>query len=168
MRLAAAALVAGLLYLLVALTGLGATALAQPAPDAIHLAGQSAAIQPRTLAPSDTPSAPILAATQVPHEVSVGRPVQAVPSPPRPAQVPSASPDTSTGNPLVDDTTASPTPTQGDALLPGVVYVLTPVVPDVTATALPTPVPTPVPTPAPTPVPSPTTPGLLGGLFGRS
>ena len=159
MRLAAAALVAGLLYLLVALTGLGATALAHPAPDAIRLAGQAAAIQPQPHTPA-APAAPILAATQVPHEVSVGRPVQLVPSPLRAAQAPSAPPDTGTGNPLIDDATARPTTTQGDALLPGVADLLIPAVPDVTATALPTPV--------PTPIPSPTTPGLLGGLLGRS
>lgn len=165
MRLAAAALAAGLLYLLVALTGLGATALAHGAPDAILLAGQAAPTRPSTTATAATDTVPP-AATQVPREVSVGRPVPVVPASPRPAQTEPASANQPTTSPLVDDTSVSPGPSPSD--LPGDLYLLTPAVPDVTATTLPNPLPVPTPTPVPAPIPSPTNPGLLGGLLGHS
>jgi len=109
LRLAAAALVAGLLYLGVALTGLGATALAHAAPEAINLAGHAAPSGPPITAAA-APTATPPSAVQVPREVSVGRPVQVVSAALGPATAGPAAPNTDT-NPLLAETLASPAPT---------------------------------------------------------
>jgi hypothetical protein len=150
MRFAAAALVAGLIFLLGAVSGFGGSP-PSPSdfPEAIRLSGIG--IQAPTELPATIPDTGTLpaAGNQV-AAVAVGHNVVPVPLVPAASPAPTArqQPITRTSAPA-----SNPAPPPEPVPAPGVT--LTPLLPTLTTTISPVP-PVPTPTPRPTPTPSPT------------
>jgi type VI secretion system secreted protein VgrG len=151
MRFAAAALMAGLIFLLGAVSGFGGS---PPSPgdfpEAIRLSGigiQAPAELPTTI--PDTTTLPAAAGNKV-AAVAVGHNVVPVPLVPAAAPTVRQQPNTRTSGP-----TSSPAPSTEPVPAPGLT--LTPALPILTTTLSPVPpIPTPTPIPSPTPTPSPT------------
>jgi hypothetical protein len=163
MRFAAAALMAGMVFLVVAISGFGGSPPGpSDFPQAIRLSGIG--IQaPTELATAipDTGTLSAAAGTQLPA-VTVGHNVVPVPlmtaaSPaPTARQQPNARPSTPTSNPALS---TEPVPASGVTVVPAPPILTTtfsPVPPVPTPTPTPTPSPTATPTPKPTPTPTPT------------
>jgi hypothetical protein len=153
MRFAAAALVAGLIFLVGAVSGFGGSPPSpRDYPEAIRLSGIGiqAPTEPPATSP-DTGTLPAAAGNQV-AAVAVGHNVVPVPL------VPAASPPP-TARRQPNTTTSGPTsnPALSTEPVPAPRVILTPALPMLTTTLSPVPpTPTPAPTPTPTPTPSPT------------
>jgi hypothetical protein len=180
MRFAAAALVAGLIFLLGAVSGFGGSPpTPSDFPEAIRLSGigiQAPPELPTTI--PDTPTLPAAAGNQV-AEVAVGHNVVPVPLVPvaSPASTARQQPTTRTSAPPTNPAPSTePVPASGLTLtpaLPILTTTLVPVPPIPTLTPTPTPAPTPSPTatptptpkPSPTPTPTPSTPSARRGIL---
>ena len=177
MRFAAAALMAGLIFLVGAIAGFGGSA-PSPSdfPEAIRLSGVG--IQAPTELPTtspDTATSPAAAGSQVPA-VAVGHNIVPVPLVPAVSPAPAARRQptpTPTANPAP---ATEQVPASGITLLPLPPIITTtispvPPIPASTPTPAPTPQPTATPTPTPTqvtptPNPSSTRRGALGSFLG--
>ena len=183
MRVAGASLMAGLLFLLGALTGFGSARVGpRDAPQAIMLSGLNGPpATPQARAAPAAPTDPAASPSPTPV-VAIGHNVVNLPLTSSGTPYVNAVPHSTSGTP---STPTTPSNGAGPTELPGTIVTMGPVSPAVTTdisptptspsptpitTPSPTPTPTPTPSPVPTPTPTPTptpSPSPTGGLLRR-